>query len=59
MQNRFLKLDTFFICFSYGSLKEGITEGADRFLIKLKLDREDQNQELQKCGPESFGTDKR
>ena len=30
MQNRFLKLDTFFICLSYGALKVGLTDG-DRF----------------------------
>ena len=31
MQNRFLKLDPFFICLAYGDLMVGITDGPNRF----------------------------
>ena len=42
MQNRFLNLDTFFICLAYDDLMVGISDGTNCFLIKLKLERENQ-----------------
>ena len=47
MQNRFLNLDTFFICLAYDDLMVGISDGAKLALptvvvIKLKLERENQ-----------------
>ena len=42
MQNKFLRLDTLFHFFAYDAPKVGISNDANRFLIKLKLERENQ-----------------
>ena len=61
MQNRFLNLDNFFICLAYDDLMVGISDGNNCFWQNSSSSEKIDilSQELQKCGRESFGTDKR